>query len=42
MNKKIGVIKTLNIGGLNFYVDIYYKNDLNYKGLILCKKICDK
>jgi len=41
MNRKIGLIKQFNIGnnGLKFYVDFYYKNDDNYTGLILCKKI---
>ena len=41
MNAKFGLIKQLNIGntGLKFYLDIYYKNDENYKGLIFNKRI---
>jgi len=41
MNSKIILINQFNIGnnGLKFYVDIYYKNDEIYNGLIFCKKI---
>jgi dTDP-D-glucose 4,6-dehydratase len=41
INKKMNLINNLNIGnnGLNFYIDIYYKNDIIAKGLIFCKKI---
>ena len=41
INKKIDLINNLNIGnnGLNFYIDLYYKNDIIHKGLIFCKKI---
>jgi hypothetical protein len=41
INKKMNLINNLNIGnnGLNFYIDIYYKNDIIAKGLIFCKKL---
>ena len=37
INKKNDFIKQFGIGnnGLKYYVDIYYKNDKIYKGLIL-------
>ena len=41
MNAKYGLIKQLNIGnnGVKFCVEIYYKNDEMYKGLIMTKKM---
>ena len=38
-NKK-KLINTLNIGnnGLNYYIDMHYKNDIIMKGLIFSKK----
>ena len=41
INKKINLINNLNIGnnGINFYIDIYYKNDIMLKGLIFSKKL---
>jgi predicted RNA-binding protein associated with RNAse of E/G family len=41
MNKKNDLIKQFNIGnnGLNYYFDIYYKNDELYNGLVICKKV---
>ena len=40
LNSKIYLIKKFSIGnnGLQFWVDIYYKNDELYNGLILSKK----
>ena len=40
MNKKNDLIRQFNNGnnGINFYVDIYYKNNEIYNGLIICKK----
>lgn len=39
MNKKIGLIKQFNIGNniLNYCVNIYYKNNEIYNGLIISK-----
>jgi hypothetical protein len=41
INNKKNLINTLNIGnnGLNYYIDIYYKNDIIAKGLIFSKKL---
>lgn len=41
INSKKNLITTLNIGnnGLNYFIDIYYKNDIIAKGLIFSKKI---
>jgi dTDP-D-glucose 4,6-dehydratase len=41
MKDKINLIQNLNIGnnGLKYYIDVYYKNDIVYSGLILSKKI---
>jgi hypothetical protein len=41
INKKIMLIQNLNIGnnGLKFYIDVHYKNDIIFKGLIFSKKI---
>ena len=41
INNKINLINTIKIGnnGLNYYIDIYYKNDIIAKGLIFSKKI---
>jgi hypothetical protein len=41
INNKKNLIKSLNIGnnGLQFYIDVYYKNDIIYKGLLFCKKM---
>jgi len=41
IHNKINLTNNLNIGnnGLQYYIDIYYKNDEIYKGLIFCKKI---
>lgn len=41
INNKINLINTLNIGnnGLNFYIDVYYKNDVIWSGLIFSKKV---
>jgi len=41
IKNKINLIKSLNIGenGLQFYIDVYYKNDIIYKGLLFCKKM---
>lgn len=41
INNKINLINTLNIGnnGLNFYIDVYYKNDVICSGLIFSKKV---
>ena len=41
MNKKIGLINQFNIGNniLNYYINIYYKNDEIYNGLIISKKM---
>ena len=41
MNKKNDLIKQFNIGnnGLNYYFDIYYKNNELYNGLVICKKL---
>jgi dTDP-D-glucose 4,6-dehydratase len=41
INNKKNLINTLNIGnnGLNYFIDIYYKNDIIAKGLIFSKKI---
>jgi len=41
INKKINLINNLNMGnnGINFYIDIYYKNDIMLKGLIFSKKL---
>ena len=41
INNNINLINTFNIGnnGLNYYIDIYYKNDIITKGLIFSKKI---
>ena len=40
INNKKELINTLNIGnnGLNYYIDIYYKNDIIAKGLMFSKK----
>jgi dTDP-D-glucose 4,6-dehydratase len=41
INNKIDLIQNFNIGnnGLNFYIDVYYKNDTLYRGLIFSKKL---
>jgi dTDP-D-glucose 4,6-dehydratase len=41
MISKVNLINNLNIGnnGLNFYIDVYYKNDVLWKGLIFSKKL---
>jgi hypothetical protein len=41
LNSKIYLIKQFSIvnNGLQFWVDIYYKNDELYNGLILSKKM---
>ena len=41
INRKINLINTFKIGnnGLNYYIDIYYKNDIIYVGLMFSKKI---
>ena len=41
MISKVNLINTSNIGnnGLNFYIDVYYKNDVLWKGVIFSKKI---
>jgi hypothetical protein len=41
IKSKVNLITTLSIGnnGLNFYIDIYYKNDIIAKGLIFSKKM---
>jgi len=41
IKNKVNLITTLSIGntGLNFYIDIYYKNDIITKGLIFSKKM---
>ncbi len=39
MSSKIHFVKVLNIGGGDFYVDIYYRKDINYSGLVLYKKM---
>ena len=38
IKEKIYLINTFN-SGLNYYIDIYYKNDIIWKGLIFSKKI---
>ena len=38
IKEKIYLINTFNCG-LNYYIDIYYKNDIIMKGLIFSKKI---
>lgn len=41
IESKVNLIKDISIGnnGLNFYIDVYYKNDVLWKGLIFSKKI---
>lgn len=41
INNKINIINSFNIGnnGLNYFIDIYYKNDIIVKGIILSKKM---
>ena len=41
LNRKNDLIKQFSIGnnGLQFWVDIYYKNDELYNGLVLSKKM---
>ena len=41
IKNKTNLINTLNIGnnGLNFYIDIYYKNDIIATGLMFSKKL---
>ena len=41
MNQKNDLIKQFNIVNhrLNYYFDIYYKNDDLYNGLVICKKL---
>ena len=41
INNKKNLINTLNIGnnGLNYWIYIYYKNDIINKGLIFSKKM---
>ena len=43
INNKINLIKNFNIrnNGLKFYIDIFYKNDILFTGLIFSKKICN-
>ena len=43
INIKKNLINTLNIrnNGLKFYIDVYYKNDMLYSGLIFSKKIIE-
>ena len=40
INNQKNLINNFNIGnnGLKYYIDIYYKNDIIVKGLILSKK----
>ena len=38
MNDKIDTITQLNTGSSKFYVDVYYKNNAFYKGLIIQKR----
>jgi dTDP-D-glucose 4,6-dehydratase len=40
INNQKNLINNFNIGnnGLKYYIDIYYKNDIIVKGLILTKK----
>jgi hypothetical protein len=41
INDKKNIINNFNIGnnGLNYWIDIYYKNSIIIKGLIFSKKI---
>ena len=41
MNRKNNLVKQLNLGNnrLKFYVDVYYKNDEIFTGIVLNKKI---
>ena len=41
MNNKLGLINQFNIGnnGLQYYVDVYYKNNELYCGLMFSKKL---
>ena len=41
IKNKINLIQNFNIGnnGLKYYIDVHYKNDIVYSGLILSKKI---
>jgi dTDP-D-glucose 4,6-dehydratase len=41
INNKIDLIQNFNIGnnGLNFYIDVYYKNNTLCRGLIFSKKL---
>jgi hypothetical protein len=41
INNQINLIKSLNIGnnGFNYYIHIYYKNDIFVKGLMFSKKM---
>ena len=41
INNKKKLINTLNVGnnGLNYYIDIYYKNDIIANGLMFSKKM---
>ena len=41
INRQINLINTFNIrnNGLNYYIDIYYKNDIIANGLMFSKKL---